>query len=116
MAGGIDHVEDVLDSIGGHEGQAHSLALDRDAPLALDIHAVEVLGPHLAGVDDARLLQHPIGQGRLPVVDMGDDAEIPDHRRVGGTRLLDGHGCPHEWGPRGGQGGQFGSGASLRLI
>ena len=116
VAGGIDHVQDVLDSIGGDEGQTNGLALDGDAPLALDIHPVEVLGPHLAGVNDARLLQHPIGQGGLSVVDVGDDAEIPDHRGIGGTRLLEGHGCPHEGGPRGGHGGQFGSEASLRLI
>jgi hypothetical protein len=29
-------------------------------------------------VDDAGELQHPVGQGRLAVVDVGDDAEVAD--------------------------------------
>ena len=29
-------------------------------------------------VDDAGQLEHPVGQRRLPVVDVGDDAEVPD--------------------------------------
>ena len=34
-------------------------------------------------VDDAGELQHPVGQRRLAVVDVGDDAEVADDRRVG---------------------------------
>src|SRR5205085_2614575 len=43
-----------------------------------DVHLVEVLRPHLACLDDARHLEHAVGQGRLAVVDVGDDAEVPD--------------------------------------
>jgi hypothetical protein len=63
--------------------QAHVLRLDRDPAFALDVHPVEVLGPHIAVRDDTGELQHPIGQGRLAVVDMGDDAEVPNLRRRG---------------------------------
>ena len=34
-------------------------------------------------VDDAGQLQHPVGQGRLAVVDVGDDAEVADALRWG---------------------------------
>jgi len=87
VAGGVDEVEDVVLAIAGVERQAHGLALDGDAALALDVHPVEVLRAHLPGVHDAGDLQHPVGQGRLAVVDVGDDAEVPDHRGVGGSGL-----------------------------
>ncbi len=61
-------------------GQPDRLALDRDAALALDVHAVEVLRAHLPRVDDAGELQHAVGQRRLAVVDVGDDAEVADRR------------------------------------
>ena len=54
------------------------LGLDRDAPLALEVHRVEVLGPHVAGVDGAGQLEDAVGERRLPVVDVGDDAEVAD--------------------------------------
>ena len=31
-------------------------------------------------------LQHPVGQRRLAVVDVGDDAEVPDDSRIGVPR------------------------------
>src|SRR3954469_25719035 len=65
-------------------GQAHVLRLDGDAALALDVHLVEVLRPHVAALDDPGELQHPVGKRRLAVVDVRDDAEIPDARRVSG--------------------------------
>src|SRR5262249_54969107 len=50
-------------------------------------------------VDDAGQLQHAVGQGRLPVVDVGDDAEVPEDRGVGTTRRgrgRDGHSKPSQ--------------------
>ena len=41
----VDHVQHVADAV-DLPGQPDCLALDRDAALALDIHAVEVLGTH----------------------------------------------------------------------
>ena len=87
VPGGVDEVQDVRHAVAGGVGQADGLALDRDAALALDVHPVEVLRAHRAAVDDAGDLQHAVGQGRLAVVDVGDDAEVPDHRRVGGSGL-----------------------------
>ena len=41
------------------------------------------LSPHLPLFDDAGELQHPVCQRRLAVVDVGDDAEVPDTCRIG---------------------------------
>ena len=71
-------------------GHPDGLALDGDAALALDVHPVEVLRAGAALVDDPGQLQHPVGQRRLAVVDVGDDAEVADQPRIGvsGQRWL----------------------------
>ena len=84
VAGGVDHVERVR-RVADLPGHAHGLALDRDAALALDVHAVEVLRAHVAVADDARDAEHAVGEGRLAVVDVRDDAEVADQRGVGGS-------------------------------
>jgi hypothetical protein len=48
------------------------LHLDRDAALALEIHAVEHLILHVARLNGPRELQHAVGKRRLAVVDMSD--------------------------------------------
>ncbi len=82
VAGGVDEVEHVLGAAAG-PGEPDRLALDRDAALALDVHPVQVLGPHLAAFHHPGELQHPVGQRRLSVIDVRDDAEVPDHGLVG---------------------------------
>ena len=85
VARGVDHVEDVARAVDVPR-HPDGLALDRDAALALDVHPVEVLRPHRAVVDDTGDLEHPVGERRLAVVDVGDDAEVADRlrrRRVG---------------------------------
>ena len=84
VAGGVDHVEDVHDAVLG-PGHPHGLGLDGDAALALDLHPVQVLGAHLPRVDHLGQLQHAVGKGRLAMIDVGDDAEVADDRRVGLT-------------------------------
>ena len=83
----VDQVEHVLDAVLAAPRQPDGLALDRDAALALDVHPVQVLGPHLPGVHDAGELQHPVGQGGLTVINMGDNAEIADDRLRSPGRL-----------------------------
>ncbi len=80
MARGVDQMQDVI-GVAHPPGQPHVLRLDRDPAFALDVHPVEVLGAHRPLVDHPGELQHPIGQRRLAVVDVGDDAEIPNLRR-----------------------------------
>src|SRR5262249_12980491 len=73
VAGRVDQVDDVAVPL-----EPHVLGLDRDAALALEVHRVEVLRAHVARVDGARQLEEPVGERRLPVVDMGDDADAED--------------------------------------
>ena len=64
--------------------QPHRLRLDGDPALALDVHVVEDLGVagHLAVGEPAGRLDQPVGERRLPMVDMRDDAEIADFANV----------------------------------
>ena len=52
------------------------VALDGDASLALKVHIVEHLS--FGNLYGLRKFQETVGQGRLTVVDMSDDAEVPD--------------------------------------
>ena len=73
MTRGIDQLESVA-----LEDDPNVLRLDRDPPLALNIHRVEVLGTHVSGVDRTRDLEDPIRQCRLAVVDVADNRKVPD--------------------------------------
>ena len=83
MAGGVDKVELVFLAVVGLIAHTHGLAFDRDAALALDVHRVEELGLHIALGDGARHLEDAVGKRRFPMVDMGDNGEVPDMRGVG---------------------------------
>ena len=56
------------------------LGLDGNATFPLDIHRVEHLRLHVAVGKAAAILDQTIRQGRLTVVDMGDDGEVSDMR------------------------------------
>ena len=89
--GRVDQVELVLVA-GSAVGQPDGLRLDRDAPLALEVHLVQVLLAHVPVGDGVRELEQPVGQRRLPVVDVGDDAEVPDPGWLGHGALSYGPG------------------------
>jgi hypothetical protein len=52
--------------------------LDRDPPFPLEIHGIEHLIAHLTPFHGAGLLEHPVRKGGFPMVDMSNDAKIPD--------------------------------------
>ena len=58
------------------------MRLDGDAALLLQVHRIEQLVLHLARRDGARPVQQPVRKRRLPMIDMGDDAEISYMRCV----------------------------------
>ena len=58
------------------------MRLDGDATLTLEIHRVEDLGLHLAGLERAGELEEAICQRRLAVVDVGDDREITNETLI----------------------------------
>ena len=89
MAGRVDQVERVDLAVGRGVGQPHGAGLDGDATLALEIHAIEQLCAHVTAGDGAGLLDQPVGERRLAVVNVRDDTEAADSRQVGHT---------HPWG------------------
>ena len=78
VAGGIDQVEFVLDAIARGIAHAGGGGFDGDALFALEVHGVEQLLRHVALGDGARGFEEAVGQGRLAVVDVRDDAEVAD--------------------------------------
>ena len=78
VPGRVDEIQQVVLAVRGMVGERDRIALDRDAPLALDIHRVEQLIAKLALRNAATGLDQPIGQGRLAMVDMGDNAKVPN--------------------------------------
>ena len=78
MARGVDEVQLIVLPVLGMVGQPDGPGLDGDAPLPLQVHVVQQLGLHLPGGDGVALLQQPVRQRGLAVVNMGNDAEISD--------------------------------------
>ena len=56
--------------------------LDGDAALPFQVHRIEQLVLHVARGDGAGPVQQPVGKRRLPMINMGDDAEISYMRCV----------------------------------
>ena len=82
VARGVDEVEHVLIPVLGGIEHAHGGGLDGDAPLPLDVHGVQKLGLHVPLGYGVGELHHPVRQGGLAVIDMGDDAEVADMRLI----------------------------------
>jgi hypothetical protein len=77
VAGRVHQVEDVGLAVARLIVEADGLGLDGDSALLLDLHVVEDLAVgHLAVGEAAGALDQPVGEGRLAVVDMRDDAEV----------------------------------------
>ena len=72
----IDQVEEVDVTVRRLVVHRDRAGLDRDAALALEFHVVEQLLLHQPLLDGVRQLEHAVGQCRLAVVDVGDDAEV----------------------------------------
>jgi hypothetical protein len=73
MTWSIDEVE--FDSFPLH---AYRSELDGDATLTLEVHIVEGLRLYFAFLECSCDFHESVGKGRLPVVDMRDDAKISD--------------------------------------
>jgi hypothetical protein len=72
----VDQVQLVGLPIARLVAQGDRVALDRDPAFALDVHGVQDLVPEVALVHGAAVLDQAIGQRRLAVVDVRDDAEV----------------------------------------
>ena len=78
VPGRVDQVELVGPPVLRGVGQADGVGLDRDAALALEVHGVEDLVAELPRLHRPAALDEAVGERRLAVVDVGDDAEVPD--------------------------------------
>ena len=78
VPGRVDQVEDVVLAVLRVVVQPDGVRLDRDAALALEVHAVEDLRFHLARLQRAGDLEKAVRQRRLAVVDVRDDREVTD--------------------------------------
>ena len=74
----VDKIECVGFSIAGSIRQCYRLAFNGNATFPLDIHIIQHLILHFALVDNMSLFNEAIGKRRFAMVDMGNDAEIPD--------------------------------------
>ncbi len=78
MTGGVDQVEQVVLPVLCPVGHRDGVGFDGDAALPLKVHAVKQLVLHVALGDGLGFFQQAVGQGGFPVVNMGDNAKIPD--------------------------------------
>ena len=77
MPRGVYEVQLVVMPIGGMVWNRHGLALYGDAPLLLDVHVVQKLGPHgPAARHQPGLLDETVGQCALAMVYVCDYAEV----------------------------------------
>src|SRR6185503_2579464 len=72
----VDQVERVHLPVLGFVLHRDRVRLDRDALLALEVHGVQDLLLHLLLGERSGQLEETVGERRLAVVDVGDDAEV----------------------------------------
>jgi hypothetical protein len=65
-------------AVGRLVGQPDALCLDCDAALLFELHAVEELRLLLAHGNHACHVEKPVGQSAFAVIDVRDDAEVPN--------------------------------------
>ncbi|MCY1422034.1 hypothetical protein D9M71_377030 [compost metagenome] len=82
VAGGVNEVQLVVDTVFGFVIQRNAVRLDGDPALALEVHGVQDLGFHFALGEAATHLDEAIGQRRLAMVNVGDDGEIADMTQI----------------------------------
>ena len=78
MTRSVDEVERVFFLRWTPVAEARGMGLDGDAPLPLQIHGVQDLIPKLPRGKTPGPLDQSVSQGRLAVVDVGNDRKIPD--------------------------------------
>ena len=76
MTRSIDEVEDPLAPIRSLVIHANGVALDGDAALALEVHRIQHLRLHFLLGERLCHLEETIGERRLAMVDVRDDAEV----------------------------------------
>ena len=81
VSGRVDQVELVLLAVARSIVERNRVHANRDAALALEVHRVERLLFEVSRRDGARDLEQPVGERRLAVIDVRDDAEVANVAR-----------------------------------
>ena len=76
VAGRVNQVQLVRLAVARLVTHRDRMRLDGDAAFAFQIHGIEQLRLHVARGDGAGAMQEPVRKRRLPMVNMGNDAEI----------------------------------------
>ena len=63
---------------------SHILGLDGDATFAFKVHGIQILGSHVTRLDRTCQFEDAVREGRLAMVNMGNDRKIADFREVHG--------------------------------
>ena len=88
VARGVNEVQGIGLAVQGIILDGHRPGLDGDAPLPLQVHAVQQLILHLPLGHRVAQLQQPVGQGGLSVVNVGNDGKIANFTLVCHRMLL----------------------------
>ena len=83
MARRVNKVQLILMTIIAVIVKRDALGLDGNTALTLNIHGVQHLGSHVTFFQTTADLNKPISQGRLAVINMGDDRKISNVLRLG---------------------------------
>ena len=83
----IDEVEYVVAAVLGAIGEANGLRLDGDSAFPFQFHGIQHLLSHFSRAQVSGTLNQPVGECRFSMVDMGNDREVPNARRVRGAHL-----------------------------
>ena len=98
MAGRVHQVQLIGEAIVRGIIQPHRLRLDRDAALFLNVHIIKDLARHLPRGEPAGLLDQPVGQRGLPMVNVRDNGKITDESKFSHTAPLAGPPRPFKHG------------------
>ena len=90
MSGRVDQVKDIFDTIRVFVVDLDSMAFDGDAFFSFKVHVIEDLIHHFPVTDGIGGLKQSICQSRFTMIDMRNDAEIPDffHRMGSAVKRL----------------------------
>jgi hypothetical protein len=69
------------------------MALNGNTLFALQLHVIQHLIHHLPLADGVRALEQAVGEGAFSVINVGNDAEVPDLLHGGAKVLYRGQIC-----------------------
>ena len=98
MAGRVHQVQLISEAIVRGIIQPHRLRLNRDAAFFLNVHIIKDLARHLPRSEPAGLLDQPVGQRGLPMVNVCDNGKITDESKFSHTAPLAGPPRPFKHG------------------